>query len=175
LRTTYPAGVGCHHAADRRRIAGAEVHPDLPAGRPRCRLDGAQRRAGPDGDLPGQAVDVLDLVEPQQAEHDLAAARHRSAHQSGVAALRHDAHARIGAGDQHARDLLRRCGPDDRQRIAVKSPRPIGLVRGAQAGVGQALVVADDLAEGVDERVGGHRRIVAARGLRTTRHVEVHS
>ena len=148
----HPAGVGGHHAADRRRVAGAEVHPDLPAGRARRGLHGAQRRTGPDRDLAGQAVHLVDLVQPQQAEHDLAAARHRSANEPGVAALRHDPHAGIGAGDEHARDLVGRRGPHDRQRVAVESARPIGLVGGAQAGIGQAVALADDLPERFSQR-----------------------
>ena len=148
----HPTGVGGHHAADGRRVTGAEVHPDLPSRRARRGLHGAQRGTGPDRDLAGEVVHLVDLVQPQQAEHDLAAARHRSANEPGVAALRDDPHAGIGASDEHARDLLGRRGPHDRQRVAVESARPIGLVGGAQAGIGQAMALADDLPKGFSQR-----------------------
>ena len=90
----HAAGVRGDHAADRGGVPGSQVDPDLPAGGSRGALDRRQGRARADGDLARARIDLADLVEPQQAEHDLAAARHRSADEAGVAALRDDARSR---------------------------------------------------------------------------------
>ena len=165
----HAARVRRHHPTDRRRAASAQVDTDLPAGGARCGLYQRQGRTGSDRHLAGDPIDVLDLVQAQQAHHDLAASRHRPADEPGVAALGHHAHAGIGADDEHARDFVGRSRADDRQRFAVEPPGPVGLIGGAKAGVGQAVALADDLPERVDERVGGHWRILTARGLRSDR------
>ena len=93
----HPAGVRRHHPADCRRVSRAEVHADLPADAARCSLHQRQRRTRPDRDLAGNAIGVLDLVQAQQAYDHLTAARHRPADEPGIAALRHDGRARMGA------------------------------------------------------------------------------
>ena len=143
----HPAGVRRDHAADRGRVARAEVHADLPARAASRRLRRGQRHAGADGHLAGVRVHPLDVVEPPQAEHHLAAARHRSADEPGVAALGHDPDAGIGADAEDRRDLVGRAGPDHRQGSPRPAAGPIGLVRGTQVGIGQAMVGADDLGE----------------------------
>ena len=153
-------------------VAESRAPRSTPTSQPAARAAACttrQRRAGSDRYFAGDAIHLLDLVQAQQAHHHLAATRHRPADEPGVTALRHDGRARIGACDQHACDLVGRGWANDRQRLSVEPARPIGLVGGAKAGIGDAVVLADDLAERVDERVGGHGRILTARGLRSDR------
>ena len=48
-------------------------------------------------------------------------------------------------------------------RLAMESARPVGLVRGSQRGVDEAVSFADDVAKGLPQSVRGHDRIVAVR------------
>jgi hypothetical protein len=114
---------------------------------PRRLLDRRQRGAGAGGDLAGRRVDGRHVAQAQQAEHDLATPRHGAAHEAGVAALRHDADPRARAGAQHRGDLRGRRRSDDGQRRPAEAARPVGLVAGAQVGIGQTVVVADDRAQ----------------------------
>ena len=120
------AGVGGDHPADRGRVPRAEIHAHVPAGTPRDRLYRGQRGARANRDLARVGIDILEGREPQRREHDLAASRHRAAHEAGVAALRNDADTGIRARAQHGPDLLRRTRTDHRRqrdpRTAASSP-----------------------------------------------------
>ena len=159
------AGVRRDHPADRRRVARAEVDAHLPAGRPRRRLRRDERHAGTDGHLAAIGVHVLDAVQAPQADHDLPAARHRPADEPGVAALGHDPDAGIGACAEHAGDLLGRRRAHDRERGPGPAAGPVGLVRGPQIGVRQAVAGPDDLGELSNERGRVHALMLPARNL----------
>ena len=104
-------------------------------------------------------VDRLDRVEAPKVEHDLAVQRHRSSHQTGVAALGHDGRARVGTRTHRARDLLCVRGPHDRGRAAPKAPGPVDDMRADDVGVGEHVRVADDVSQR-DYELGGHVRSV---------------
>ncbi len=156
-----PTGVGRDQAADRRRIARPEVHADVPSGRTGTLLCDGQCHARAERDLARLHVHLADLVETRRTEHDVAAAWHRAAHQPRVPALRDDGDPRIGAQAQDRGDLLGRPGPHHRQRRPVETARPIGLVGGAEVGIGQGVLVANDAAKGGEEGVIGHARMLA--------------
>ena len=87
------------HAADGRRLAGAEVDAVAPARPPAACRESVEGDPGARGDLAGHRVDRAEPVEAAQVEDDLAVQRHRAADQAGVAALGHE---RDAAPARHA-------------------------------------------------------------------------
>ena len=90
-------------------------------------LRGLQHAAGLDRHRQVGRIDRAHPLEPAQAQQQLRAAGvgHRGADQAGVAALRHDRDAVLGAQAHHLRDLLGRAGPGHRQRAARPAPAPV--------------------------------------------------
>ena len=72
-------------------------------------------------------VDVAaEAGEPGRREDDhRLVPRHAAADEAGVAALRDDGHAGVGAQPQGPGDLLGRSRPHDEQRLAAEPSRPI--------------------------------------------------
>ena len=158
------AGVRRDHPADRRRVPRAEVDAEPPNRRPApptaprrasCRRRRSSRRpSGSTSSMPSRRR-RLTTTSP--------AARHRPADKPGVAALGHDADAGIGACAEHASDLVGRRRAHDRERGPGPAARPIGLVRGPQVGIGQAVARPDDLGELRNERRRVHSLMLPAR------------
>jgi hypothetical protein len=116
---------------------------------------GLERRegdAGADRHLRGRAVDLAQLAQPPEAEHDLAAARHAAADHPGIAALRNDGRAVLAADRQHRRDLRGAARPHDGARPPVEPARPVGLVGGAHVVVDEHVARTDRRDERVDQR-----------------------
>ena len=65
------AGIGGEIAADRRRAFRRKRQGKEPVGTARCFLRGEKRRAGLDGQRIRRGVDLADLVETAQRQHDL--------------------------------------------------------------------------------------------------------
>jgi hypothetical protein len=59
---------------------------------------------------------------------------------AGVASLRHDRHAALGAGANHRDDLIGAARAHDRQRLPVKAAAPIGHIGGHLGGSGEDLL-----------------------------------
>jgi hypothetical protein len=163
-----PAGVGRDRPADRRRVAGGEVHAVRPPGRGRRLLDGRHGRAGPGDDRPAVDIDVFDGGEPAQAEQDGAVAWHAAADQSRVAALGHDGDVRRATGAHDLRDLREARRPDDGARLAPVAAGPVGLVAGSQLRIREDVRRAHDPCQRLDEGRGlhrAHRRAARGRSL----------
>ena len=149
-----PAGVRGDHPADRARVPRRQVDAEGQPGRVGVGLQPGQRDAGPGGHLRGGAVDVAELVEPAQAEHQLTVERDPATDQAGVAPLGDDGDAGPRAGPHDGRDLLGRPRPDHRRRPAPEAARPVDGVPRGHFGVGQDLRRPDHVLQLRDE-VGG--------------------
>ena len=93
--------------------------------------------------------------------------RDPAADESGVAALRHDRRAGVGAPGDDGGDLFGVGGPHDEQRVAVEPAGPVGRVRRGDVAVGQHVLGADDLAERSGEGVRGRWHVRNLRGVRS--------
>jgi hypothetical protein len=146
------ARVGRDHAADRGRVATAEIHAGVEAGGACVGLERREGDSGTDGDLRGCPVDLAQLAQAPEAEHDLPVAGHPATDHPGVAALRHHGRAVLAAGRDNRRDLRGAPGPHDGARPPVEPARPVGLVRGADVVVDEHVALADRGDERVDQR-----------------------
>jgi hypothetical protein len=155
------AGVGRQVAADRAAALGRQAEREAQPV-PGCRLLHRLQHAaglGHQGQVVG--VDGADAVQARQAQQQLRAAGvgHAAADHAGVAALRHDGHAVLGAGAHDRRHLGRAARPHDRQRAAVPAASPVGLP-GVEVAVDEQVRHADRVAQRVQQR--GRRRPVGA-------------
>ena len=130
------AGVGGDRSADSRRGAGAEVERELEAGPPRGVLHPFQAHPGTGDDLAGGGVDLAERVEPRQAQHQLAVARHPAADHPGVAALRDQRQPVGGAGGDDRRHLVAVARPGEPHGAAAEAPGEVDLVAGQEVGIG---------------------------------------
>jgi hypothetical protein len=137
------AGVGGHQAADRGGVAGGEVHAEVQPGGAGVRLQRSQRDPRPDGHLPCRDVDLAEVVEPGQAEQHLTAARHRTAHQAGVATLHDHRHPGVVARLEHRGDLRGVPWADHAAGPRGEAAGPVGLVRRGEVGVDQHVLGTD--------------------------------
>ena len=151
------AGVGREVAADGAAALGAQRHREEPVDLLGRRLHVGQHDAGVDGDGAGDRVDLAHAAHPAEGEHDLAARRvgHPAADQPGVAALRHDRHARRGAGRDDRGHLLGRARPDHREGPPGVGAGPVDDVRRDVGVLGQDVVGADARAQLVEQVVHG--------------------
>ena len=99
------AGVGRHHAADRRRAARAQVDTGGEPVRRQRLLEARERDPRLDRCRACGGVDVFDLIHAVEREDELAWLRRRSPGKSGPAALWNDTHARLRTQDQHTSDF----------------------------------------------------------------------
>lgn len=139
-------------------VADSRLAKSTGAPRPasRLRLPCRQRHAGAGRDLHRVAVDAPELVEPDRREHNrcvAVGAWHAAADESGVAALRHDAHALRLAASEHSAHLVGRAGPHDHRRRALEPACPVRLERGQAVAIGDDVRPTDDVGELADERV----------------------
>jgi hypothetical protein len=151
------AGVGGHHPADRGRVTGAEVDAEGPPRRAGVLVEGGQRDAGAGRDLTGEAVDRLQPVEAPGGQHDGAVAGaggHAAGHQSGVAPLRDDGDAALGAPADDGGHLFDRTRSHHGRRLAPEAARPVDLVARADVGVDDDVVGADQRRQVTRERRG---------------------
>ena len=140
------AGVGGHHAADRRAVAGARGRRRTPS-RPRRRGPAARRASTPGagGDLAGEGVDrrrggragaATARRRPRRR-----APRRRPARCCRPAARRRRPRR---APRQHGGHLVGRAGRTTAGGAGPRSARPVDLVAGADVGVGEDVLGADD-------------------------------
>ena len=108
-------------------------------------LDG---HAGSGSHLPRQHIDGTEGCEPLHRKQHGAIARHAAANQSCVATLGHHRHSSRSAHAQHRGHFLHRPGPHHGRGRASPLTEPVGLVGGAQVGVDQHMVCANDIAHG---------------------------
>ena len=80
-----------------------------------------ERRTGLGHEEPLVGVARQDLVEPAEAQHDLAASRDRAADEARVATLGHDRHLEAEHSGQHLGDLRRVAGADHNKGGAAES------------------------------------------------------
>ena len=123
-------GIGGQGAADGGRITAAEIDAVGPAGRRGRLVDLADGDAGPGRELAGQRLDGVEPLQPSKAEHDLAAERHPTTDQSGVAALGDECHAEVTACLDDRRHLLGRARPYDGRAVPDEPARPVRRVGG---------------------------------------------
>ena len=165
-----PAGVRGDEPADRRTVAGAEIQRQLPAGLGCGSLHRRQRHAGADQEMPGGGVDRPELGQASGADQHLTAARDPASDQAGVAALRDDRGAVLGAQPHHLGDLGGVGGSDDRPASAAVAAREVALVRRAQLRVDQDVLLSDDalqVSDQVHEReYAGSQRLSGNRSVR---------
>ena len=117
------------------------------------RLLGAlQHAAGLDRHRHVRRIEAAHAVQARQAQHHLAAAvvGHRAADQAGVAALRHDGRAVLGAQAHHLRHFGGGAGPHDGERPAAPALAPVDLP-GAEVAVGEQVGGADDAAQAIEQ------------------------
>ena len=150
------AGIGREIAADG---AGAFRRQQLriePVGFGRRFARALQRDPGFDRHGVGDRIDLADLVEPGEREHDLAMMRDLPADQPGIAALRHDRGLGFVGELEDRRHLVDRARPQHYRRVAVKEVAhldQIGLLRRA---VGDGIFGVDDT-DKAGEQVGCER------------------
>ncbi len=143
------SGIGGHRAADGGRVAAAEIDAVGPTGRHSRLVDLPDGDAGPGSELAGRRLDRVEPLQPPKAEQDLAAERHPTTDQTGVAALGDEGHCEVTAGLDDRRDLVRRAGPHDGWALAHEPTRPVRRVRGDHVRVDDDLGT-DHLPEPVD-------------------------
>src|ERR1035438_6639637 len=146
-QSTRAARVARDDAADRARVARCEVQAGVLPGRPACRLQRGERRPGADRDLAERLVDLADCVQPGQRQQHLAAARYARADEAGVAALRHDRRAEVGADAQDLGDLGGVGRANDDRGGSPEAAGPVALVRRAELRVLERMALADDVRE----------------------------
>ena len=119
------AGIGRQIAADLAAALGAEAQRKQPVGLGGRLVQIGEDAAGLDRHREIDRVDRADPVHPAEGEDDIVAVfgRNSAADQTGVAALRHDRQARLGADPHHRRDLRGRSRPHDEPRRAAIEPR----------------------------------------------------
>jgi len=104
--------IAAQRAGNLRRGIGRVIQ----AMRRRCLRDREVAHAGLDHRQAGQRIEVQDLVEAGQGEHDALGVRHRPARQAGARAARHHRHAQLAAGTQDGDDLRLALRQADGQR-----------------------------------------------------------
>ena len=145
-----PAGVGRHGSADGGAVPAGDEDPQIQARVGVRHL--LQGDSGPGRDLGRLMVDRSELVQPGQAQHELAVQRHAAADQAGVSSLRDDGQAGVGAQCQHGRDLGRITGPNDRRRMPPETARPVHGETGGRL-AGQDVRLAHDASQRPEQRV----------------------
>jgi hypothetical protein len=83
---------------------------------------------GTGGDLTGEGVDRIQGLEALEAENHLAAKRHATTHQSGVAPLGNQGNAELPAGRDDTCYFLGGTGPHDGHGAALEPPCPVRCV-----------------------------------------------
>ena len=96
-------------------------------------------------------IDRSQLVQPGQAQHDLAVPGHAAADQPGVSPLRHDGQAGLRTQGQHGRHLGRVTRPDDGRRMSPETARPVHGVTGGRV-AGQDVRLAHDARQRPEQR-----------------------
>ena len=139
------AGIGRQVAADGAASFRRQRQREPEAGGGRGVLHRCQRRAGLDGDRRVGRVERAHRVHPRQRDDDGGAGgvRRGAAAQAGVAPLRHDRRAGVGAGTHDCGDLGRRRRAHDRQRPPAKASAPVGEPGGRIGVVRQHVPGAD--------------------------------
>ena len=144
----HAARVGADRAADRGAVARGEVDPVRETGLAGGLLDRGDRRARTGREL--AVVHIADIAESASRQnHRSLAIRSWDAasHEAGVAALRHDRHARLSTCSYDGRHLIGVCRADNSSRPAGEPPGPVGLVRARQLGIGEDVGTAYDVAQ----------------------------
>ena len=145
------AGVGGHHPAEGRRVAGRYVDTELGVHLASGHLGRRQGRAGfrlDDGLL---RVAADDAVEPTEAQHGLTLPRHRASHKACIAALGNHADVETVARREYLGDLSSAAWPYHHEGRAPEPPRPVELVGSLEIGVAQAVRSSDGLGHGGKE------------------------
>ena len=151
----HPAGIGREVAADGgaafRRQRQRKQAIDLPC----CLLYGMQGAAGLDRDRVVVRVDGADAIQARERDHHFAAGRRRAAAQAGIAALRHDGRAGVGAGAHHGGDFFCASGQYHAGCAATETAAPVGAIGCEIRRPGQDLGGTDDGPQAI-VKVGAH-------------------
>ena len=137
-------------------VAGAfrgERQRKQPVDRFGRRLRLGERHARFDDHRVGVDVDLADAVEPLQRQQQFAAAGvgNLAADQAGVAALRHDRHARRRAGRDDRRHFGRRARARHRERAAAEQPARLFEIGRDEFGIDDDVGGADDAREPIEK------------------------
>ena len=144
-----PAGVGRHRSADGGAVPAGDEDRKIQARAGVRHL--LQGDPGPGRDLGRLLIDRSELVQPGQAQHDLAVQRHAAADQAGVAPLRDDGQAGVRAQGQHRRHLGRILGPNGRRCPPPETARPVHGEPGGRV-AGQHVRLAHDAGQRPEQR-----------------------
>ena len=121
-------GVGRKIAADRAAALRRERQREVESRGGGGLVHGRQRQARLDRDRRVGGVERPHARHPRERQHDLVGGRvrRRAAAQAGVAALRHDRDAELGAGARDRGHFVGRPGLHDRARGAAVAAAPVG-------------------------------------------------
>ena len=151
------AGIGGEIAADGATALGAERQREQAIDLAGARLRDLQHHAGLAGHGVRGGIDLANLVQPAQRDHDLAMVRGLPADETGIAALRHQRDF-VLAGELADRGHLGSgAGPQHQRRAAVEQVAFLGDIGRDIGGVRDRIFVADDGAEFCDQ-LGRKRR-----------------
>ncbi len=113
----HPAGIGRDVAADRCAAAGAEIQRKHQVMALSLLLDALQGDASLRAQCPARDVDIFDPVQSLERENQLIRAGGSAIHQASETAVRHHGLSALVTESQHARNLLRVRGANQRARI----------------------------------------------------------
>jgi len=157
-----PARVGRHRPADGRAVPAGDLDAEIQVGiGVRDLLEGHPRTGG---DLGRLTVDRTQLSQAGRAQDNLTVERHAAADQAGIAALRDDRHAGLGAQRQDGRDLGGVTRPDRGSRVTAKSSRPVDGETGGRF-TRQDVLLAHNTGQGFEHRARDHFHASTARCL----------
>ena len=144
-----PAGVGRHRSADGGAVPAGDEDPEIQARVGVRHLP--QGDPGPGRDLSCLMIDRSQLVQPGQAQHDLAVQGHAAADQAGVPSLRDDRQAGVRAQGQHRRHFCRITRPNDSRRLPPETASPVDGETGGRV-AGQDVRLAHDASQRPEQR-----------------------